>query len=79
MQDVNYELIYESGKDGADPMDYLSRHPLKQTERVDTEKTIKALISNEHGIVMKSKRTNSTGQTDSHTGEAAKTGHNCCS
>ena len=56
MQDVDYELIYEPGRDGADPMDYLSRHPLPQTERDDTEKMIKASDSNEHGVVMKSIR-----------------------
>ena len=25
MQDVDYELVYEPGKDEADPLDYLSR------------------------------------------------------
>ena len=34
-------------------MDYLSRHPLPETERDDTEQTINAIISNEHGAVMK--------------------------
>ena len=28
MQDVDFELIYEPGKDDADPFDFLSRHPL---------------------------------------------------
>ena len=54
MQDVDYELVYEPGRDAADPMDYLSRHPLPETERDDTEKTINAIVSNEHGVVMKS-------------------------
>ena len=27
MQDVDYELVYESGKDEADPLDFLFRHP----------------------------------------------------
>ena len=31
MQDVNYELVYEPGKDEADPLDFLSRHPLPET------------------------------------------------
>ena len=26
MQDVDFELVYEPGKDDAVPMDYLSRH-----------------------------------------------------
>lgn len=28
MQDVDFDLIYEPGKDDADPLDFLSRHPL---------------------------------------------------
>lgn len=28
LQDVDYELIYEPGKDEQDPWDFLSRHPL---------------------------------------------------
>ena len=31
MQNVDYELVYEPGKDAADPLDYLSRHPLRST------------------------------------------------
>ena len=70
MQDVDYELVYEPGKDEADPMDYLSRHPLPDTERdntetiikvirlqrsgIDTIKYHKALVTNEHGVVMNS-------------------------
>ena len=54
MQDVDYELIYEPGKDAADPLDYLSRHPLPETDSDDTEKTINLIISHEHGVVMNS-------------------------
>ena len=53
MQDVDYEIVYEPGKDAADPIDYLSRHLLPETERDDTEQTINAIISNEHRVVMK--------------------------
>ena len=31
MQDVDYELVYESGKDEADPLDFLFRHPQPET------------------------------------------------
>jgi hypothetical protein len=44
--------VYEPGKDSADPMDYLSRHPLSETDMDDTEKTIKMIINNEHGVVI---------------------------
>lgn len=54
MQDVDFELIYEPGRDAADPMDYLSRHPLPETDKDDTEKTINIIINNEHGVVIKS-------------------------
>ena len=52
MQDVGYELVYEPGKDAADHLDYLSRHPLPETGKDDTEKTINLIVSNEHGVVM---------------------------
>ena len=51
--DVDYEIVYDPGKDAADSMDYLSRHPLPETERVYTEQPINAIISNEHGLVLK--------------------------
>ena len=54
MQDVDYELVYEPGKDAADPMDYLSRHPLPESEPGDTEMTIKLIVNNEHGVVLRS-------------------------
>ena len=37
MQDVDYELVYEPGKDEADPLDFLSRHPLPETDRQHRE------------------------------------------
>ena len=54
MQNVDYELIYEPGKDAADPMDYLSRHHLPETDIDDTEMTIKMIVNNKHGVVLKS-------------------------
>jgi len=53
MQDVDYELIYEPGKDEADPLDFLSRHPLPTTEQDDTEMSVKQVLQAEHAIVMK--------------------------
>ena len=41
MQDVDYELVYESGKDEADPLDFLSRHPLPEKRHDKTEKIIR--------------------------------------
>ena len=54
MQDVDYALVYEPGKDVADPLDYLLRHPPPETEKDDTDKTINLIVSNEHRVVMKS-------------------------
>ena len=47
MQNVDYELVYEPGKDAADPLDYLLWHPLPETGKDDTEKTINFIVSYE--------------------------------
>ena len=41
VQDVGYELVYEPGKDEADPLDYLSRHPLPEIGDDSNEKIIR--------------------------------------
>ena len=38
MQDIDFEVVYEPGKDEADPLDFLSRHPLPEIEADETEK-----------------------------------------
>ena len=64
MQDVDYELIYEPGKDERDPLDFLSRHPLPVSGTDNTEKIIKTVINAEHAIVLDSirKETRNDGQ-----------------
>ena len=52
MQDVDYELVYEPGKDEADPLDHLSRHPLPETEDDKTEKIIRWNVNAEHAVVI---------------------------
>ena len=52
MQDVDFELVYEPGKDDADPMDYLSRHPLPITGTDNTEKVVKSVLTTEHAVVI---------------------------
>ena len=52
MQDVDYEMVYEPGKDEQDPLDYLSSHPLPVTGTDNTEKVIKSVIHSEHAIVL---------------------------
>ena len=52
MQDVDYELVYEPGKDEADPLDYLSRHPLPETGSGSTEKIVKWNMNAEHAVVI---------------------------
>ena len=52
MQDVDFEIVYEPGKDEADPLDFLSRHPLPEKENDGTERVIKAVIHNEHVVVL---------------------------
>ena len=52
MQDVDYELVYEPGKDEADPLDYLSRHPLPETGDDNTEKIVRWTMNAEHAVVI---------------------------
>ena len=50
MQYVNYELKYEPGKDEADPVDVLSRHPLHETGSDSAERLIKAVVEAQHAV-----------------------------
>ena len=52
MQDVDYELVYEPGKDEMDPLDFLSRHPLPETGDDKTEKIIRWIVNEEHAVVV---------------------------
>jgi hypothetical protein len=52
MRDVDFEIAYEPGNDEADPLDLLSRHPLPEKENDGTERVIKAVIHNEHVVVL---------------------------
>ena len=52
MQDVDFEMKYEPGKDDADPPDFLSRHPLPIIGNNDTEKILTITIETEHAVVL---------------------------
>lgn len=52
MQDVDYELVYEPGKDEADPLDFLSRHPLPEIGDDKTEKIIRWNANAEQAVVV---------------------------
>ena len=56
MQDVDFELIYKPSKDDADPLDFLSRHPLPTTGKDATGKVVKCVTSTEYTIVMDNNR-----------------------
>ena len=45
MQDLDYEVLYEPGEDEADPLDYLSWHPGKQTVNSSKTETVVKYIS----------------------------------
>lgn len=49
---IDYKLVYEPGKDEADPLDYLSIHPLPETGEDITEKIISWNMSTEHAVVV---------------------------
>jgi len=44
--------VYEPGKDEADPLDFLSRHPLPETGNDKTEKIIEWNVNAEHAVVV---------------------------
>ena len=52
MQDVDFKLEYEPGKDDADSMDFLSRHPLPVVGADNTERVIKSILMAEHAVVL---------------------------
>ena len=53
MQDVDFELLYQPGKDDLDPLDFLSRHPLPDTEEEETIRAvIKQVTEADHAIVL---------------------------
>ena len=49
---MDYKLVYEPGKDEADPLDYLSLHPLPETGEDITEMIISWNMSAEHAVVV---------------------------
>ena len=51
MQDVGYELVYEPEKDEQDRLDFLSRHPLPESDTDNAENVIKSVINSQHAIV----------------------------
>ena len=52
MQDVDYEMRYEPRKDEADPLDFLSGHPLPETGEDETEEMVKSITEAEPAIVL---------------------------
>ena len=52
MHDVDFEMKYEPGKDEADPLDFLSRHPLPNVGNNDMDKIFRASIETEHAVVL---------------------------
>ena len=52
IQDVDFKLVYEPGKDEQGPLEYLSWHPLPETGNDNTEKIIKWTVDAEHMVVL---------------------------
>ncbi len=52
MQDVDFELVYEPGKDAADPLDFLSRHPLPQTGKDKTDCIVKMTMTVDNDAIV---------------------------
>ena len=52
MQDVDFELVYQPDKDEADPVDFLSRHPLPETKTDLVERVVNQVVSSEYAVVL---------------------------
>ena len=52
MQDVDYELVYEPGKNEKDPLDFMSRQPLPDTEEDTIEASVRSVVKTENAIIM---------------------------
>lgn len=52
MQNVDFEMKHQPGKDEADPLDFLSRHPMPETEEDETEYAVKAITDAEPAVVI---------------------------
>ena len=53
MQDVAFEMKYQSGKEEQDPLDFLSRHLLPANNaNDDTEHTMKAIINDGPAVLL---------------------------
>ena len=51
LQDMDYEIVYVPGKDEADPLDYLSRHPVLGAEDDNVESRVKAVMET-HAVII---------------------------
>ena len=52
IQDLDFTVKYEPGRDEQDPMDYLSRHPLPESENDKTEKVIRQISRSENSTTL---------------------------
>ena len=49
---MDFELIYEPRKDDADPLDFISRHPLPEKGKDAVERVIKYLLKAELAAIV---------------------------
>ena len=56
IQDLDFTVKYEPGRDEQDPMDYLSRHPLPTTENDKTEKVVRQISRSENSTTLEELR-----------------------
>ena len=52
LQDVDFEMKYQAGKDEADPLDFRSRHSLPNAVEDDTEYVVKAIIKGKPAVII---------------------------
>ena len=52
MQDIDFEMKYQPGKDEQDPLDFLSWHPLPTNDDEDTEYAVKVTINDRPAVLL---------------------------
>lgn len=52
LQDVDFGLVYNPGKNEAEPLDFLSRNLLPETSQDTVDEIVKQVITEEHAVVV---------------------------
>ena len=74
---VDFELIHEPGKDDADPLNFLSRHPLQEEGKDAVERVINYVLKAEHAVVVNKIKEKTHKDTQLQSKCSCKPTHSC--